>query len=127
MLYVERWLKAPLQRANGTTIARDRGTPQGSAISPVLSNIFMHYVFDTWMGEKLSSIKFERYADCVVHCKSEQQANYVKNEIAKRLAAFGLELHPGKTKIVYCKDSNRKGEHENIVFDFCSLNRAGRS
>ena len=120
LLYVQRWLKAPLQRADGTTIARDRGTPQGSSVSPILANIFLHYVFDMWMTEKFPFAPFERYCDDgVVHCKTEQQAKYIKDQIVKRMADFGLELHPDKTKIVYCKEDGREGKHDNVRFDFC--------
>lgn len=122
LLYVERWLKAPLQLPDGTQQARDRGTPQGSAISPLLVNIFMHYVFDSWMDQEFSTAEFERYSDdVVVHAETKAQAEFLKAHIAERLAEFGLELHPDKTKIVYCKDDNRKCDHCHIRFDFCGF------
>jgi RNA-directed DNA polymerase len=119
LLYVERWLKAPLQRQDGSLVARDRGTPQGSAISPLLANLFMHYAFDAWMVRELPGISFERYCDdAVVHCRSEKQARYVRDAIAARLAQVGLELHPDKTRIVYCKDADRRGCYEPTKFTF---------
>ena len=120
LLYVQRWLVAPLQRQDGTLVARDRGSPQGSAISPVLANLFMHYAFDTWMARTFPTIRFERYCDdVVVHCVSERQARLVRDAIAARLEQCGgLQLHPEKTRIVYCKDVNRRGSHEHESFDF---------
>ena len=119
VLYVERWLKASLQREDVTLVPRDRGTPQGSAISPLLANLFLHYAFDSWMAREFPTIPFERYADDVVaHCKSEKQARYVLEAIARRMAEVGLELNREKTRIVYCKDSDRKGSHEHERFDF---------
>lgn len=119
LLYVQRWLSAPLQRADGSLVARDRGTPQGSAISPLLANVFLHYAFDAWMAREFPAIGFERYADdAVVHCTSERQARYVLAAITKRMAQVGLELHPAKTRIVYCKDSNRRGQYPDCRFDF---------
>jgi RNA-directed DNA polymerase len=119
LLYVRRWLKVPLAHADGTLEARDRGTPQGSAISPLLANLFLHYAFDRWMAREFPTIGFERYCDdVVVHCTTERQARYVKDAIARRLAECGLELHPAKTRIVYCKDSNRPGSHEHEWFTF---------
>ena len=119
LLYVKRWLAAPLQRPDGTLVQRDRGTPQGSAVSPVLANLFMHYAFDAWMARNFPGCPFERYADdAVVHCKSRRQAQVVLAAIAARMAEVRLALHPDKTKIVYCKDSNRRGEHEHISFTF---------
>ena len=119
LLYVERWLKAPLQLEDGTLKQRDRGSPQGSAISPVLANIFLHYALDLWLGREFPAVTFERYADDVIlHCKSKQQAQIVLDAIIKRLAAVGLELNLDKTRIVYCKDSNRRGSHEHERFDF---------
>ena len=94
LLYVERWLKAPLDEGDGTWQARDRGTPQGSAISPVLANLYLHYAFDSWMAREFPAIPFERYADdVVVHCKSERQARLVLGEIEKRMASCHLELN----------------------------------
>jgi RNA-directed DNA polymerase len=119
LLYVQRWLAAPLQRQDGTLVARDRGTPQGSAISPLLANLFMHYAFDSWMVREFPNIGFERYCDdAVVHCRSERQARFVRDAIAARLAQVGLELHPDKTRIVYCKDADRTGSHEHTRFTF---------
>lgn len=119
LLYVERWLMAPLQRQDGMLVARDRGTPQGSAISPLLANVFMHYAFDVWMAREFPSIGFERYCDdAVVHCRSERQARQVRDAIAARFAQVGLELHPDKTRIVYCKDEDRTGSYEQEKFTF---------
>ncbi|MEO3892751.1 reverse transcriptase domain-containing protein [Nonomuraea sp. B5E05] len=120
LLYVERWLKAPLQRQDGSLLARDRGSPQGSAISPLLSNLFMHYAFDRWMARENPGVQFERYCDdVVVHCRSEGQAHRVREAIAGRLAECGgLRLHPDKTRIVYCKDGNRRGSAEHTSFTF---------
>jgi RNA-directed DNA polymerase len=119
LLYVERWLKAPLQQPDGTLVRRDRGTPQGSAISPLLANLFMHYAFDAWMVREFPGIGFERYCDdAVVHCRSERQARQVRDAIAARLAQVGLELHPDKTRIVYCKDADRTGSCEHTKFTF---------
>jgi group II intron reverse transcriptase/maturase len=120
LLYVERWLKAPLQRPDGTLVARDRGSPQGSAISPLLASLFMHYAFDAWMVREFPAVRFERYCDdVVVHCRSEEQARLVRDAIAKRLAECGgLQLHPDKTRIVYCKDGRRRDSYEHTSFTF---------
>ena len=127
LLYVKRWLAAPLEYPDGTLVQRDKGTPQGSAISPILANLFMHYAFDKWMDRNFSGCPFERYADdVVVHCKSKQQAEAVLAGITTRMEEVGLRLHPDKTHVVYCKDSNRRGKHEHISFTFLGLSFRGR-
>ncbi len=119
LLYIERWLKAPVQLPDGTLESRDKGTPQGGVISPLLANLYLHYAFDNWMERNYPTIPFERYADDVIcHCKSEAQASWMREEIGKRMAECGLELHPEKTKIVYCKEGSRKGNYPNEKFDF---------
>lgn len=119
ILYIERWLKAPGQLPDGTLVERTNGTPQGGVISPLLANLYLHYAFDGWMQKSYPTIPFERYADdIIIHCKSEKQALWIRTKIKERLAKFKLELHPKKTKIVYCKDANRKGDYENEKFDF---------
>jgi RNA-directed DNA polymerase len=127
LLYIERWLKAPIQMPDGTVVARERGTPQGSPISPLLANLFMHYAFDRWMDRTFPVFPFERYADDIIaHCDSKEQAEELKTTIATRLETLGLELHPDKTRIVYCKDSNRRGDSEHTSFDFLGYGFQGR-
>ena len=119
VLYVKRWLAAPVQRPDGTLLERDRGTPQGSAVSPVLANLFLHYAFDAWMAREHPTVRFERYVDdVVVHCVSQRQATQVVAAIAARMAEVGLRLHPAKTRIVYCKDGTRRLDHEYTWFTF---------
>ncbi len=119
LLCISRWLVAPVQMPDGTITPRDKGTPQGSPISPLLANLFMHYAFDMWMSQEFPGCPFERYADdVIVHCDSEDQAWQLRSAIADRLGSLGLELHPVKTKIVYCKDANRRGDYEHTSFDF---------
>lgn len=118
LLYIERWLKAPLQREDGTLVARDRGSPQGSVISPLLANIYLHHAFDKWMEKYCPKVNFERYADdIVVHCYEGQTRN-VLSAITYRLRQFKLDVHPDKTKIVYCKQADRPGNYPDTAFDF---------
>ncbi len=119
VLYVKRWLKAPVQHEDGRLEQRDRGTPQGSAISPLLANLFLHYAFDEWMAREFPSLSFERYCDdIVVHCFSEKQTRYVGRRIAARLGGLGLQLHPDKTRIVYCQQDGREDSYEHTSFTF---------
>ena len=118
LLYIERWLKAPMEK-DGVLIERTRGTPQGGVISPILSNLFLHYCFDLWMTRKHPDLPWCRYADDgLVHCRTEQEAMALRADLQVRLMECGLEMHPTKSKIVYCKDSNRRSEYPNVSFDF---------
>lgn len=118
-LYISRWLKAPVILQDGSLEARVKGTPQGGVISPLLANLYLHYALDVWMSRKHPEVPFERYADDIVfHCKTEWKAKNLLGSLNNRLANCKLELHPEKTKIVYCKDSKRKGDYEVIAFDF---------
>jgi len=118
-LYIARWLRAPVQRPDGTLEERTKGTPQGGVISPLLANLFLHYAFDCWMRRTFPSVHFERYADdAIVHSRSERHAKSVLEAIRGRFAQCGLELHPTKTRIVYCKDDDRPREYECVAFDF---------
>lgn len=119
LLYIKRWLEAPVAMPDGTLVTSQKGTPQGGVISPLLANLFLHYAFDKWMERNYPNISFERYADdSVCHCKSEAQAKLLKNALEQRMKEVGLELHPEKTKIVYCKDADRTQTYPNIQFDF---------
>lgn len=118
ILYIERWLKAPIQSDDGIS-ARSSGTPQGGVISPILSNIFLHYVFDAWMTKHNPTVPWCRYADDgLAHCKTEKEAQLLLAALEKRFKECGLEIHPDKTKIVYCKDGKRRGKHQNTEFNF---------
>ena len=128
LLYVERWLKADVVLPNGEQVQRERGTPQGGVISPLLANIFLHLGFDKWMEDHFPHVHFERYADdIVVHCRSHKQLKYIEREIRLRFAKCKLELCPEKTKIVYCKDSNRKHKYPVQSFDFLGYTFRPRS
>ncbi len=119
VLYVKRWLAAGLRLPDGAVAERDQGTPQGSSVSPVLANLFLHYAFDMWLTRNYPAARFERYADDgVIHCRSQHEAEQILAALAARMAEVGLELHPGKTKIVYCKDSNRRGGYPHAEFTF---------
>jgi RNA-directed DNA polymerase len=118
LLYIERWLTASMEK-DGEFIERTRGTPQGGVISPILANLFLHYTFDLWMARTHPDLPWCRYADDgLVHCRTEQEAEAVKAELQSRLAVCGLQMHPTKTKIVYCKDNRRRRTYPNVKFDF---------
>ena len=119
ILYIERWLKAPMQDIKRNLIERTCGTPQGGVISPVLSNVFLHYVFDAWMTRYYLDVPWCRYSDDgLMHCRTEQEAQQMMEAIKQRFEECKLELHPEKTKIIYCKDRKRKGDQKNTKFDF---------
>lgn len=119
VLYIERWLSAPVQMPDGTLQGRAKGTPQGGVISPLLANLYLHYAFDRWMQMQHPGIPFERYADDgVCHCRSRAEAEHLKAALERRFADVGLELHPEKTRIVYCKDDDRRDEYPMTGFDF---------
>lgn len=118
-LYIRRWLTAPFVTKKGRVIERNSGTPQGGVISPVLANIFLHYAFDIWMETNYSMAPFARYADdAVIHCKSEKQAKEIKESLTLRMKQCKLELHPDKTRIIYCKDKDRTKDYPITQFDF---------
>jgi RNA-directed DNA polymerase len=129
VLYIERWLKAPVQEEDGKLIPREKGTPQGGVISPLLANLFLHYGLDRWLQAKFPKVVFERFADdAIVHCRTEGEALAIRKAIAARLQNCGLELHPEKTTIVYCKDDDRRRAYQNEKFDFLGYTfRARRS
>ncbi len=122
LLYIERWLKAPFKLEDGSIEIRTKGTPQGGVISPLLANLFLHYVFDKWMELNHPGKPFSRYADDgVVHCKTEAEAQLLLKALSARFIECGLELHPEKTVIVYCKDDDRVKDYPNTSFDFLSF------
>jgi RNA-directed DNA polymerase len=128
LLYIERWLRADVQLADGTRQQRRTGTPQGGVISPLLANIFLHLAFDQWMKEHYPAIHFERYADdIVVHCRSRKQLEWLKEKLERRLRHCKLSLHPDKTRVVYCKDSSRTGDESCQSFDFLGYTFRPRS
>jgi len=120
LLHIERWLTAPLQLVDGTIVARTKGVPQGSVIGPILSNLYLHYAMDMWLVANYPEFRFERYADdAVIHCRSGEQAERLKVNLSKRLNECGLEMNEQKTKIIYCRDSNRRRKMKTEVkFDF---------
>ena len=135
LLYLQRWLEAPVSMPDGSLVTRNRGTPQGAVVSPVLANLFLHYAFDGWMRRKYPTIPFERYADdAICHCQSEVQALELRQALAQRFAECKLQLHPQKTTIVYCKDANRSGQYPERAFNFLgytfrpreAVNRSGK-
>ncbi len=119
LLYIERWLKAPMEGEDGKLVERTKGTPQGGVVSPLLANLFLHYALDVWLVRNMRSVRFVRYADDgVIHCKSEEQAKLVIRRVKERLRECRLEMHPEKSRIVYCKDINRQQSYPVIQFTF---------
>ena len=119
LLYVERWMKAPAIDPDGVIRPRQQGTPQGGVISPLLANIFLHHVFDTWMAKTFPANSFARYADdIIVHCRTRKQSRYILDQIGQRMRRCRLQLHPEKTQIVYCQDGQRQESHPVTTFDF---------
>jgi len=128
VLYIQRWLKAPTQHKDGKREETHKGTPQGGVISPLLANLYLHYVFDKWMERTFPEVKFERYADdIVIHCESEEQSEQIERALAARLQECKLALHPDKTKVVYCKDGTRKGWYPTKKFTFLGYTFRPRS
>ena len=121
MMYIMRWLEAPIRTADGKLLFKDgKGTPQGGVISPLLSNLYLHYVLDKWLERKHPEVTFVRYADdIIIHCHNEYQSEHILSEVGQRLAECKLELSENKTKIVQCLDYTRK-KHKNYSkkFDF---------
>ena len=128
MMYIERWLKAGVEQEDGSIAAREKGTPQGGVISPLLANVYLHHAFDNWMQENYAQNPYERYADdIVIHCRNKDEALALYSALEKRLQTFVLTLHPDKTKIVYCKNYLRKERHEHESFTFLSYTFKPRS
>lgn len=119
LMYVDRWLKAGVEQADGSLVKRTKGTPQGGVISPLLANLYLHHAFDEWMTSNHATKPFERYADdIVIHCNSKEEAEQLMAELTQRMSEFSLTLHPEKTKIVYCKNYTRRGCHDHESFTF---------
>jgi RNA-directed DNA polymerase len=128
LLYIRRWLEADVMFQDGTVEKRTKGTPQGGVISPLLANVFLHFVFDKWMEKQFPNVHFERYADdIVVHCRSYKQLKLVESKLRDRFYACKLELCTEKTKIVCCKDSKRTENFECCSFDFLGFTFRPRS
>ncbi len=129
LLYIRRWLESPVQEVNGALSSKGgKGTPQGGVISPLLGNLFLHYALDQWMSMYYPGVAFVRYADdVIIHCESEEQAQQVLGRVKTRLASCNLELHEGKTQIVYCQDHRREKKHYKKKFDFLGFSFQPRS
>ncbi|MEV8639348.1 reverse transcriptase domain-containing protein [Streptosporangium sp. NPDC051023] len=128
LLYVKRWLQAPIRQPDGILLERTCGTPQGSAVSPVLANLFLHYALDTWLVREFPTVEFERYADdAVLHCVTEGQAQRVLAALGERMEEVGLKPHPAKTRVVYCRDANRRREYGSTEFTFPGFTFRARS
>lgn len=120
LMYIKRWLNAPMQQESGDLIIKQgKGTPQGGVISPLLANLFLHYALDRWLEQTHKGVEYVRYADdVIIHCHHQSQAEQVLQSINERMRNCGLELHPEKTKLVYCRDFRRQARHKVVKFDF---------
>jgi len=120
IMYIKRWLTAPVQKASGELVQKQgRGTPQGGVISPLLANLFLHYAMDKWLELNHPTVKFTRYADDgILHCRNKAHAEQTLKAVRERMNECGLELHPEKTKLVYCRDYRRQGNYPVVKFDF---------
>ena len=122
LLYCERWLKAPIQKQDGTMQTRAKGTPQGGVISPLFANMYLDVAFDRWMAYTQPRIVFERYADdIVIHTRSIEQSEFILDKLKIRLKQYCLDVHPEKTKIVYCYRTARFYKEDKSIpvsFDF---------
>ena len=120
LMYLKRWLESPVQTKGELVFKEGKGTPQGGVISPLLANLFLHYVLDKWLDKEFPTITFVRYADdVVIHCESEAQSQTVLSAVKARLTECKLRLSEEKTKIVFCKNYKRdiKNNYPNR-FDF---------
>lgn len=129
ILYIERWLQMPVQTKSGELVQKQgKGTPQGGVISPLLANLFLHYAMDKWLEQTHPTVSYVRYADdAILHCRNKAQAEEVLETLKERMQDVGLELHPEKTKLVYCKDYRRQENHETVKFDFLGYSFQPRS
>jgi group II intron reverse transcriptase/maturase len=129
LMYVDRWLKMPVQKQDGTVEPKQgKGTPQGGVISPLLANLYLHFAMDKWLSNHYPTVRFVRYADdVVIHCSTHQQAEQVKEALINRLAEVKLKVNESKTHIAYCKDYRRKESHEKVKFEFLGFSYQPRA
>lgn len=129
LMYVERWLKMPVQKQDGMVEPKQgKGTPQGGVISPLLANLYLHFAMDKWLSNHYPTVRFVRYADdVVIHCSTHQQAEQVKEALINRLAEVKLRVNESKTHIAYCKDYRRKESHEKVKFEFLGFSYQPRA
>lgn len=129
LLYIQRWLTMPVQTKSGELIQKQgKGTPQGGVISPLLANLFLHYAMDKWLEQNHPNVEYVRYADdAILHCRTKTEAEQTLAALDERMKACGLELHPEKTKQVYCRDYRRQNTYETVKFDFLGYSFQPRS
>ena len=129
LLYIQRWLTMPVQTKSGELIQKQgKGTPQGGVISPLLANLFLHYAMDKWLEQNHPKVEYVRYADdAILHCRTKTEAEQTLAALDERMKACGLELHPEKTKQVYCRDYRRQDTYETVKFDFLGYSFQPRS